>query len=153
MAKTKETIVLQLYPLIRQVLNRVGTHRTITGAGFNLTSLQTEALSVVEKNNNLTMGEFAQDILIVQSSATRIADELVRRGLLTRSEDHDDRRVNRLQISPGGQLALEKVRSESQYLLKKVLERMSSGEQKALIDGLQAFVNAVTEVEKESTKE
>jgi DNA-binding MarR family transcriptional regulator len=153
MAKTKETIVLQLYPLIRQVLNRVGTHRTITGAGFNLTSLQTEALSVVEKNNNLTMGEFAQNILIVQSSATRIADELVRRQLLTRSEDYGDRRVNRLQITSGGQLALEKVRSESQYLLKKVLERMSSGEQKALIDGLQAFVNAVNEVEKESTKE
>ena len=150
MAKTKETTVLKLYPLIRQVLNRVGTHRTIMGAGFSLTSLQTEALSVVEKNNNLTMGEFAQNILIVQSSATRIADELVRRGLLTRSEDNGDRRVNRLQITPGGQLALEKVRNESQYLLKKVLERMSSGEQKALIDGLQAFVNAVTEVERES---
>jgi DNA-binding MarR family transcriptional regulator len=137
MAKTKEETVLQLYPLIRQVLNRV----------------ETEALSVVGKNNNLTMGEFAQNILIVQSSATRIVDELVRRGLLTRSEDNSDRRVNRLQITPGGQLALEKVRSESQYLLKKVLEKMSSGEQKALINGLEAFVNAVTEVERESAHE
>jgi DNA-binding MarR family transcriptional regulator len=99
------------------------------------------------------MGEFAQNILIVQSSATRIVDELVRRGLLTRSEDNSDRRVNRLQITPGGQLALEKVRSESQYLLKKVLEKMSSGEQKALINGLEAFVNAVTEVERESAHE
>jgi DNA-binding MarR family transcriptional regulator len=80
-------------------------------------------------------------------------DELVRRGLLTRSEDNSDRRVNRLQITPGGQLALEKVRSESQYLLKKVLEKMSSGEQKALINGLEAFVNAVTEVERESAHE
>ena len=77
----------------------------------------------------------------------------MRRGLLTRSEDNSDRRVNRLQITPGGQLALEKVRSESQYLLKKVLEKMSSGEQKALINGLEAFVNAVTEVERESAHE
>jgi DNA-binding MarR family transcriptional regulator len=151
MIYTSEDKAEKTYQLIRRLLNRVGTQRTITGCEFSLTSLQTEALSALAKNGNLTMGEFSRAILTVQSSATRIADDLVKKGLIKRSEDVTDRRINRLEITTKGLAVLEKVRTEGHYLLKSVLKKMKPEEQASLINGIEAFLCAVDELAEEST--
>ena len=144
-----EANLLRLLPLLREVLAKVGLHRTRTGSDLDLTSLQTQALTTVLKKDSLTMGELAKDMFIVQSAATRIVDELVRKGLVKRADDRRDRRVTRLKITTKGREACDRAYRESYFLLAQVLERISPAEQEALIGGLGAFLNGVKAVEQE----
>jgi DNA-binding MarR family transcriptional regulator len=144
-----EMQLLKLIPLLQQVLARAGIHRTRTGAGLEITTLQTTALGAVYRKDNLTMSELAKEMLVIQSAATRISDELVKRALVKRVDDKDDRRVTRLRITPKGRSAIENLRSESQYLLSQVLNQMSPADKEDFTRGLQSFMDAVQKVERE----
>lgn len=150
MSEANEIQLLKLIPLLQQVLAKAGIHRTRTGAGLDITTLQMTALGVIYRNNNLTMSELAREMLIIQSAATRLADELVKRDLVKRANEKNDRRVIRLRITPQGRTAIENLRFESQYLLSLVLKEMSPEEQEAFTFGLQAFLNAVQKAERDA---
>lgn len=146
-----EVQLMRLLPLLQQVLIKVGIHRTRTGSDLNLTTLQNAVLGAVSRKNNLTMSELSKDMLVMQSAATRIADDLVRKGLLKRANDTNDRRVTRLRLTSTGRDVLDKVRGESHMLLTRVLERMTPDEQEALIAGLEKFIRAVQATERDAT--
>ena len=147
---SNEIQLLRLIPLLQQVIAEAGIHRTRTGTDLDITTLQTTALGVVYRKDNLTMSELAKEMLVIQSAATRIADELVKRGVVKRSNDKSDRRVTRLRITPKGRTSIENLRQESQFLLTQILKQMSSQQQEELTRGLQAFLEAVQKVERDT---
>ncbi len=149
LVKDNQMQLLRLIPLLQQVLARADIQRTRTGGSLNITTLQTTALGVVYRQNNLTMSELARELLLIQSAATRIADELVKRGLVKRVNDNHDRRVTRLRITLKGKETIESLRQESSFLLSLVMQKMSGEEQNKLIEGLRSFLDAIQSVERE----
>jgi DNA-binding MarR family transcriptional regulator len=57
---------------------------------------------------SLRMSELADAIVAARSSCTRIVDRLTVDGLVSRSDDRDDRRVVRVSIAPEGRAALRR---------------------------------------------
>ena len=141
--------LFRLLPLLRQVLIRVGAHRTKTGMDLGLTNLQLGALGSAYTNDNCMMRDLAQAMLVDPPAATRIVDELVGKNLIERVADSKDRRVVRLRITQKGREAVDRGHQEAAVLLAQILAKMNEEEQEALLKGLEGFINAVMAVEEE----
>ncbi len=147
-----ETKASQVYQLVRQVAAKVGPHRTRTSLTENITNLQIEALVMVDRLGSPTMRELAKGLMIVQPSVTRIAYDLVKKGLLRRIRERRDRRVTRLRITPVGKVLSDRIRIEGFMLLNQVLGRMDTNDQEALVKGLESFLNAIAITEQDILK-
>jgi DNA-binding MarR family transcriptional regulator len=148
MVESEERLA-KLLLVINQVLTKVGVHRTITGSTMELTNRQVGMLETLLNQNNQTMSELAQSMFIEQSAATRIVDGLVRKSLLERVSDSNDRRVTRIKLTEKGRQVYNSVCSESSLLLSIVLEKMEHDDQESLIRGLEVFIRAVHETEQQ----
>jgi DNA-binding MarR family transcriptional regulator len=63
---------------------------------------QWRVLATLADGQALSIGEVAEIVLIPQSTLTRVAERMVRAGLLLRSADEADRRITRVQLSAKG---------------------------------------------------
>jgi DNA-binding MarR family transcriptional regulator len=71
------------------------------GEGLQITRTQLEILMLLSAEPQTT-GELAQRLFLTQSAVTQTLDTLVRRNLVERLADENDRRITRLQLSPSG---------------------------------------------------
>ena len=130
-------------PVLRHATAHLGVEQTATGKALGLTNARMMALAVVGATDGHTMTEFAQRLSLPAPLATRVADELVARGLVERSGDPDDRRRVVLRLTAQGSAALETVHEEAEQLVSTVLLRMTENETEALLTGLQAFLRVL----------
>ena len=63
---------------------------------------QWRVLATLADGQALSIGEVAAIVLIPQSTLTRVAERMVRAGLLLRAADEADRRVTRVRLSAKG---------------------------------------------------
>ena len=87
--------ILDLFPQMRRRFER-GLPRELQDEMASVTVHQVEALAHLISSGGLTMNELAQKQAIGLSSATALADRLLRQGLAQRTSDPGDRRVVRL---------------------------------------------------------
>lgn len=87
--------VLELLPLLRHRLERSLPAALREDLG-GVTLHQVEALRQLCRSGGMTMAELAQVQSVGLSSATALADRLLRQGLARRTSDPTDRRVVRL---------------------------------------------------------
>jgi len=86
-----------------------------------------------ENPNPLTMGDLSSDLNVPMSTATRIVDGLVLRGMVERVNDPNDRRVVRVGMSKNGRKLYETGREYSKLRITKLLEDFSAEEQTQLL--------------------
>jgi len=105
----------------RRVLNR-----------FNLTPSQYEVLSLldIEESQRLTM--LSERLLCARSTITRIIDQLEQAGLVRRITDADDRRAQRVMLTPAGAALLQRARSSHRDSLVSRISVLSEGENRQL---------------------
>ena len=109
---------------------------------LDLTMAQFRALVVVNHRRGITVGELGCQLSIGQSAASLLADHLVRRGLVERTEDPADRRRALLGCSPAGEALLAELRQLSQKNLKEWLELLSDEELEGVARGLRVLSQA-----------
>jgi DNA-binding MarR family transcriptional regulator len=63
---------------------------------------QWRVLATLADGQRLSIGEVAEIVLIPQSTLTRVAERMVRTGLLLRAADEADRRITRVRLSAKG---------------------------------------------------
>lgn len=83
-----------------------------------------------------TMKDFSVRLGVSQSTVTQLADRLVKRGLVVRQDDASDRRVVRLQVSPGGRRLLQEANTRQQQTVSSVWDLMSEEERSATMYAL-----------------
>jgi len=86
-----------------------------------------------ENPNPLTMGDLSSELNVPMSTATRIVDGLVQRGMVERVNDPNDRRVVRVGMSKNGRKLYETGREYSKLRITKLLEDFSAEEQTQLL--------------------
>jgi DNA-binding MarR family transcriptional regulator len=133
----------RLMPLLRHASTHLGVEQTATGKALGLTNARMMALSVVDAEGDCSMSDLAQRLALPAPLATRVADELVARGLVERFGDSKDRRRVVLRLTKDGREALRSVHHESEQLVSAVLERMTEAEAEALFVGLRAFLRVL----------
>jgi DNA-binding MarR family transcriptional regulator len=84
-----------------------------------------------------TMKDFAERLMVSQSTVTQLADRLVRRDLVERVADPDDRRVVRLRISETGKRILRDANVERRRTFHAIWGALSAQEQEAVMRGLE----------------
>jgi len=87
-----------------------------------------------QSKNPLTMSELSAELNVPMSTATRIADGLVRGDMVERVNDPSDRRVVRVGMSRSGRELYETGMTYNKQRIAKLLKDFSSDEQTQLLN-------------------
>src|SRR4051794_37284216 len=75
-----------------------------------------------------TVSRLAEMLGVTKQAASRLADDMVSLGYLTRVADPGDRRLTRLQLSPAGERVGARARAESHAIEAELRERFGDEE-------------------------
>ncbi len=101
-----------------------------------LTPTQLAALATVERSGPMRLGDLAAAEGIAPSTLTRLVTALEDSGYVRRFADPSDARASTLAITPRGQDALERIRTESTLVLTASLGLLTSAQRCTLAEAL-----------------
>ena len=90
--------------------------------------------------------ELADILLISRVKATYIIDRIVRRGMVERRQDPDDRRANFVLITPAGERLLMKVKDPYYRLMPALFAGLDQSRKKVFLELLDHFRNNINEL-------
>lgn len=125
-----EAVAQQLLRLWTLITRGSGRHMAALLEELDLSLTQMKALHMLDAcAEELSVKELSERLAVSLPGASRIADGLLRRGLLERREDEHDRRVKRVRISPGGRTVVTRINT-------------------ARLEGLEAFAASLTDAQR-----
>ena len=127
--------------LISILHRRAQSHYTRALKEFGISSAEYPVLFYLQREEGRTQDEIAAELSIDKSAVTRIVRSLCDKGLVTRSQDSEDRRCNRVWLTGRGHdtagpirqakkewsaILLDHISEEEQDILAGLLERMAA---------------------------
>lgn len=103
---------------------------------------QLEALRQLRRDGGMTMAELAQSQGIGLSSATALADRLLRQGLAQRTSDAHDRRVVRVVPTDAAVQLVERFAAAKRRTARHALDSLDDGEAATLLALLRKLADA-----------
>ena len=92
------------------------------------------ALVTLSGRGPITMTDFSELLGVPLSTATRMVERLIEKGLATRSRIEDDRRVVRVDLSEEGKKLHEKFAEHRRAICKMMLSPLTNGEREMFIE-------------------
>jgi DNA-binding MarR family transcriptional regulator len=123
--------------------------RSLRGVEDEVTITQYRTLVVLQGRGPQTLQALADELQVVPSTATRMCDRLVKKGLITRAQVAGNRRVIELAITDGGSAIVGTVAQARRRELRRIVGRMEPESRSALVDALEEFARAAGEVPEE----
>ena len=115
---------------------------------FGISRAQWVVLMRLDRSEGLKQSELAEILDLQPISLTRLLDRLAGNGLIERRPDPNDRRANRLYLTPAARPLLEQLSALGEDMMTNVLEGISPAAQEALLrdlslmkDNLRAAIN------------
>ena len=112
---------------------------------LELTFAQARALFMLAARRELTVSQLAKLLDVGKPTASIMVQQLVERGLVTRTEHATDRRHTIIRLSPKGEEIGAGRRKEREQQWQRWLSHLSDDELRALAHGLSAIVAVVKE--------
>jgi DNA-binding MarR family transcriptional regulator len=106
--------------------------RLMALAGVALDRAATALLRQIADSEPMRPGELAARLAVEASHVTRQVQQLQKAGLVTRVPDPDDRRAQRIQITPAGEEAVNRIREASTRGMQMALADWSPQELRQL---------------------
>lgn len=119
--------------------------RTLAEVDAEVTLPQSRALIVVASRGPQRVTDIAADLGVAPSTATRMCDRLVRKGLIRRYRTATNRREVRLNLTPAGRSLVAELTQRRRYELARHADAIPAGAYPQLALALQAFSSAVGE--------
>lgn len=117
------------------------------GAAAEETSIaQYRALVVLASRGPQRMVDLAGALGVAPSTAGRMCDRLVRKGLVRRQRARADRRSVLVSLSKAGREVVDDATARRRELITEILGRLSPSRQRAVAGAMAAFANAAGEV-------
>jgi DNA-binding MarR family transcriptional regulator len=120
--------------------------RSLAAAGDEVTLPQYRALVVLASRGPQRVVDLAGFLDVTASTATRMCDRLVRKGLIRRQRQSSDRRSVRVSISNAGRDLVAAVTQRRRRELQAIVERMPPADRDRLVTTLRLFAEAAGEV-------
>jgi DNA-binding MarR family transcriptional regulator len=135
----------RLGALLRHVFlyDRGNQLRVIEESGLSLTQCKAllELGSLGEEVEPRPLGELAEAFGVSVPSMSRAVDTLVKKKLVTRLEDPDDRRVRRVAITPRGQKLVETLLVVRQAGMEAFAQTLSATQRRKLDAAIDALMD------------
>jgi DNA-binding MarR family transcriptional regulator len=120
--------------------------RSIAEVDDSLTLPQYRTLVALGSRGPLTMGALAEDVGVHSSTATRMCDRLVRRGVIAREPSPESRREIIVRLLPAGRRVLHKVTLTRRRAIETIVAKVPDAHRRAMVAALTAFSDAAGEV-------
>ncbi|MFB5191075.1 MarR family winged helix-turn-helix transcriptional regulator [Alicyclobacillus fastidiosus] len=129
--------VVEIEHCLRSVAATVRRKGRILLSDYGLTSPQFEALIVLDREGELTIGELSGKLYLAYSTTTDLVDRLEKSNYVTRQRCSDDRRVVRVRLEPQGVTLIEGVLNARRNYLDSVLASVDTHTRKTILDSLE----------------
>ena len=106
---------------------------------------QFRALVVLSSRGATAMTDLAHALDVHPTTATRLCDRLVDKGLIRREQGIDDRRATEIVLTTAGQKLVGRVTNRRRRDLEAIADRMEPAAALAAVRSLQAFADAAGE--------
>lgn len=120
--------------------------RSLGDVAEEVTLTQYRTLVMLASRGPQGLAALAEAIDVTPSTATRMCDRLVRKGLVQRRHERGDRRLIRLSLSRKGQMLVDAVTDRRRAEITDLLKAIPRDQQTALVDSLQRLAAAAGEV-------
>jgi DNA-binding MarR family transcriptional regulator len=120
--------------------------RSLAAAGDEVTLPQYRALVVLAANGPQGTADLAAALAVNPSTATRMCDRLVRKGLVRRHRQAGDRRTVRIALTPAGRDLVAAVTRRRRAELARLLSALPQAQHEPVIAAFQAFAEAAGEI-------
>ncbi len=120
--------------------------RSLGAAAEDTTIAQYRALVVLASRGPQRMVDLAAALGVTPSTAGRMCDRLIRKGLIRRHRARADRRAVLVSITPVGRQVVDQATTERRRLICEILARLSAARQQAVAGALRSFADAAGEI-------
>ncbi|HTV10599.1 MAG TPA: MarR family transcriptional regulator [Acidimicrobiales bacterium] len=118
---------------LRIAVSRLARWLRPTAAAGTLTAAEIDLLMVAERHGPVRMSDFAAFCGLNPTMLSRMAPRLEKAGLLQRSTEPGDRRAVLVRATPGASELLDRVRSERDDVLSKLLDELDEGQREVVM--------------------
>jgi DNA-binding MarR family transcriptional regulator len=119
--------------------------RSLAGLDADVTLPQYRTLVVLAARGPQRAAEVAVELGVTPSTATRMCDRLVRKGLIRRTRTPSDRRGVRVILTPSGRALVDEVTRRRREELNRVVAAIPARGHTALVRALSTFTEATGE--------
>ena len=123
-----------------------GRDGSLGAAAEEVTIAQYRALVVLASRGPQRMAALAAALDVAPSTAGRMCDRLVRRGLIRRHRARADRRAVLVSVTAAGRLVVDQATARRRALIGEILGRLPASRQHAVAGALAAFADAAGEI-------
>lgn len=108
--------------------------------------VQYRTLVVLATPGPRTLVGLANELRVTPATATRMCDRLVRKRLIRRYGDRDDRRVIRIELTARGRDLVSRVMARRSEDFRTIVQRTPISDQRHLVHALRNFAEAAGEL-------
>jgi DNA-binding MarR family transcriptional regulator len=138
----KSQLIQEIVELERQVGRIIGQHAHIIWIDSGLTLTQLRSLFLIANKGSTNFRKLAKALGVTPSNVTGIVDRLVEQGLVSRTQNPEDRREMTLRATDKGKALVSNLREVGIKHMTHILSVLSLEELSALAQGLSAFIKA-----------
>jgi DNA-binding MarR family transcriptional regulator len=120
--------------------------RSLGAAAEDTSIAQYRALVVLASRGPQRMAELAGALEVAPSTAGRMCDRLVRKGLIRRHRARADRRAVLVSVTPAGRQVVDQATTRRRALIEAILGKLPASRQQAIAEALREFADAAGEV-------
>ena len=134
-----------LHPPVSDLLHRAGQladDAFVRYSTVQLTPRQFAVLSCVAEQDGLSQTDIVERTGVDRSTLADLIPRLLRKGLLRRSRSKDDARRNEVHLTVRGRSVLQSALVAARRTDVTILECLTNGRRKALLEALTAIANA-----------
>ena len=126
--------------------------RSLAATEDTITLVQYRALVLLASRGDLNVGSLAEGLGVHQSTATRLCDRLVRKGLIDRATSAASRREVLVSLSRAGRTLIGEVTARRRDEIGKIMSRLTPGQRTWLAEAFSVFAQAAAEVPDDAWK-
>ena len=121
---------------IMDVARMLKTYADQLARQFGISRAQWSVLVRLDRSEGLKQSELAEMLDLQPISLTRLLDRLAENGLIERRDDPNDRRANRLYLTPAARPLLERLEGLGKAMMATVLEGLDTKANERLLGEL-----------------
>lgn len=120
--------------------------RSLGDIAEEVTLTQYRTLVVLASRGPQSLAELAEAVAVTPPTATRMCDRLIKKGLILRRQDRDDRRLIRLSLAKRGRDLVDDVTRRRRREIVRLVQAVPPDQRAAMVDSLQRLSAAAGEV-------
>lgn len=128
----KEQLIARIAAAQRGLGRIFGAARANPLMSLDLTMRQLKVLLTLARQGDSSGHELTREMGVSLATVTGIVDRLAAKGLVSRREDPDDRRVRRLELTPKGRKVTAGIMDAGAAPYRRLLSRLDMDELRAL---------------------